>query len=59
MTKKNIELRAQLDSILEIISDDNSEKEINYEGYIINLENIGTEKKQPINDEITLENLMD
>ena len=59
MTKKNIELRSRIDSMHEIITDDNSEKGINYDGYIIDLEDGKTEKKQPINAEICLENLMD
>ena len=59
MTKRNIELRAQIDSVNEIINDDITEKGVNYNGYIIELEDPKNDKRQQTNTEVSLENLMD
>ena len=60
MTKKNIELRSQFDSSAIIVLDDETEKEVNFEGYVLDLDDEKDEKpeKAPgMNTELSSENL--
>ena len=57
MTKKNIEKRSQFDSSAIIVLDDETEKEVNFEGYVLDFDEEKPEKTPDMNTELTSENL--